>query len=87
MKSQLDHLTSDTCNLAQETHQARHAPGPKAEAGSRLDRQQAATQGTAGAMREEGKGEERGKKRRRKKKEKGRKNRQVQAGPRGTIPP
>ena len=67
------------------THQARHAPGPKAEAGSRLDRQQAATQGTTGAMREKGKGEERKKKRRKKKKKKGEKTRQVQAGPRGGI--
>ena len=68
--------------------QAGHAPGPKAETGSRLDRQQAATQGTAGARREKGKGGgERKKRGEEKKKKKGKKTRQVQAGPRGTTPP
>ena len=63
------------------THQAGHAPGPKAEAGSRLDRQQAATQGTADAMREEGKGEERKKKRGKKKRKKEKKQGRCKPAP------
>ena len=78
---------SYSCNHAQVTHQARHALGPTAETGSRLD-QRTVTQGTAGAMRagkERGKREE--KKGRKRKKGKGRKDRQVEAGHRGAIPP